>query len=153
MPVKVLFKKDVKDVARAGEVKDVADGYARNFLLPRGLAVVATAGTLKQVEQLKAANARHAAEEQQVARDLQARLEAQPVVLSAKAGAQGRLYGSVTSADVVEAVRQQHGVELERREIELPEAIRQVGSFTGSVRLHRNVSARLTLDVRALEAG
>lgn len=152
MPVKVLFKKDVKDVARAGEVKDVADGYARNFLLPRGLAVVATAGTLKQVEQQKATHARQAAEEQQVARDLQARLEAQPVVLSAKAGAQGRLYGSVTSADVVEAVRQQHGVELDRREIELPEAIRQVGTFTGSVRLHRNVAARLTLDVRSLEA-
>jgi large subunit ribosomal protein L9 len=76
--MKVLFKKDVADVAKAGQVKDVADGYARNFLIPRGLAVAATSGALKQVADLQAVAARHAAEEEQAARDLKARMEAQP---------------------------------------------------------------------------
>src|SRR3981081_262587 len=98
--MKVLFKKDLPDVARAGQVKDVADGYARNFLIPRGLAVAATAAALKQVAEVQAVAARHAADQEQAARELKARLEAEPIVVQAKAGSQGRLYGSVTTADV-----------------------------------------------------
>src|SRR6266513_1388815 len=98
--MKVLFKKDVVDVAKAGQVKDVADGYARNFLIPRGLAVAATSAALKQVAELQAASARHAAETEQSARALKTKLEAQPIVVEAKAGPQGRLYGSLTTADV-----------------------------------------------------
>src|SRR5438270_7768031 len=108
--MKVLFKKDVPDVARAGQVKDVADGYARNFLIPRGLAVVATAGTLKQVADVQAVAARHAADDEHAARDLKQRLEAQPIVVEAKAGSQGRLYGSVTAADISTAIQKQIGV-------------------------------------------
>src|ERR1700716_1527028 len=107
--MKVLFKKDVADVAKAGQVKEVADGYARNFLIPRGFAIAATSNALKQVSDLQAAAARHAAEEEQVARKLKERLEAQPVVVEAKAGAQGRLYGSLTTSDVVSAVSKQLG--------------------------------------------
>ncbi len=147
--MKVLFKKDVPGVGRAGEVKDVADGYARNFLLPRGLGVAATATTLKQVGEQKAAAARRAAEEEKDANDLKARLEAQPVVLEAKAGSQGRLYGSVTTADLASAVQRQLGTALDRREIEIAEPIRQVGTYTATARLHRNVVATLTLEVRA----
>src|SRR5215467_2655548 len=101
--MKVLFKKDVPDVAKAGQVKDVADGYARNFLIPRGLAVAATAGALKQVADVQAVAARHAADEERAAQELKQRLEAQPVVIESKAGSQGRLYGSVTTADVATA--------------------------------------------------
>jgi large subunit ribosomal protein L9 len=148
--MKVFFKKDVADVARAGQVKDVADGYARNFLLPRGLAVVATAATLKQVADVQAIAARHAAEEAQAAGALKERLEAQPVVVEAKAGSQGRLYGSVTTADVVSAVQKQVGTSLDRRDVEIGEPIRHVGSFEVKVRLHHSISAKITVEVRAL---
>ncbi|MBV9329079.1 MAG: 50S ribosomal protein L9 [Chloroflexi bacterium] len=148
--MKVLFKKDVADVARAGQVKEVADGYARNFLIPRGLAVVATSSALKQVADLQAVAARHAAEEEKEALALKERLEAQPVVIEAKAGSQGRLYGSVTTADVATAIQKQLGASVERRDLEIAEPVRQVGSYTVSARLHRSVTASVTIDVRAV---
>jgi large subunit ribosomal protein L9 len=148
--MKVLFKKDVPDVARAGQVKEVADGYARNFLIPRGLAVAATSGALKQVADLQAVAARHAAEEEQGARDLKERLEAQPIVIEAKAGSQGRLYGSVTTADVASAIQRQVGASVDRRDLEITDPVRQVGSFPVTARLHRAVSATVTIEVRAV---
>jgi large subunit ribosomal protein L9 len=151
--MKVLFKKDVADVAKAGQVKDVADGYARNFLIPRGFAVVATSSALKQVADLQAVAARHAAEEEQAARVLKERLEAQPVVIEAKAGSQGRLYGSVTTADVATAIQKQLGTAVERRDLEIAEPVRQVGSYEVTARLHRVVTATLTIDVRAVSDG
>src|SRR4030088_393246 len=117
--MKVLFKKDVPDVAKAGQVKDVADGYARNFLIPRGFAVAATNAALKQVADLQAAAVKHAAEEEHIARDLKGRLEAQPIVVEAKAGAQGRLYGSLTTAHVVAAGQEQIGTNLDRAGLEV----------------------------------
>ncbi len=147
--MKVLFKKDVEGVGRAGQVKDVADGYARNFLLPRGFAVATTAAALKQLADQQAVAARKAAEEEQAARSLKQRLEARPIVVSARAGPQGRLYGSVTNADVADAVRQQLGATIDRREIELPEPIRHVGTHTVVARLHRSTTASLTVEVRA----
>src|SRR5688572_1208486 len=125
--MKVLFKKDVPDVAQAGQVKDVADGYARNFLIPRGLAVAATSQALKQVAELQAVAARHAAEQEQAARTLKEKLEAQPVVVEAKAGAQGRLYGSITTTDVATAIQKQLGTSLDRRDLDIPESVRQIG--------------------------
>jgi large subunit ribosomal protein L9 len=148
--MKVLFKKDVADVARAGQVKDVADGYARNFLIPRGLAVQATSAALKQVADLQAVAARHAAEEEQAARELKDRLEAQPVLIEAKAGSQGRLYGSITTADVSTAIQQQMGASVDRRDLDIAEPVRQVGSYQVSARLHRAVTATVTIDVRAI---
>lgn len=148
--MKVLFKRDVPDVAKAGQVKDVADGYARNFLIPRGFAVAATAGTLKQVADLQAVAARHAAEEEQAARNLKERLEAGPVVIEAKAGSQGRLYGSVTTTDVANAIQRQLGAAIDRRDLDIAEPVRQVGSYQVSARLHHGVTATVTIDVRAL---
>jgi large subunit ribosomal protein L9 len=146
--MKVLFKKDVPDVAKAGQVKEVADGYARNFLIPRGLAVAATAGALKQVAEIQAVAARHAADEQQSAQNLRQRLEAQPIVIEAKAGSQGRLYGSVTGADVASAIQKQMGANIDRHHLEMPDHIRNIGSYQVSVRLHRAVTATLTIEVR-----
>lgn len=148
--MKVLFKKAVPDVAAAGQVKDVADGYARNYLIPRGLAVVATAATLKQVAEVQAAAQRHAAHEEQAARDLKARLEAQPIVVESKAGAQGRLYGSITTADVAAAIQKQLGVSLDRRELDIADPVRQVGSYQVTARVHRAVTATITVEVRAI---
>jgi large subunit ribosomal protein L9 len=146
--MKVLFKRDVPDVAKAGQVKEVADGYARNFLIPRGLAVAASAGALKQVAEIQAVAARHAADEQQGAQNLRQRLEAQPIVIEAKAGSQGRLYGSVTGADVAIAIQKQIGASVDRHNLEMPDHIRNIGSYQVSVRLHRAVSATVTVEVR-----
>ena len=148
--MKVLFKKDVPDVAQAGQVKDVADGYARNFLMPRGLAVAATPQALKQVAELQAVAARHAAEEEQTARALKTKLEAQPVVVEAKAGQQGRLYGSITTTDVATAIQKQLGTNLDRRDLDIPEPVRQIGSYTVTARLHKAVTANVTVEVRAI---
>jgi large subunit ribosomal protein L9 len=148
--MKVLFKKDVADVARAGQVKDVADGYARNYLIPRGLAVAATSSALKQVAEVQAVAARHAAEEEQAAQELKQKLEGQPIVIEAKAGSQGRLYGSVTTADVAAAIQKQIGAAVERRDLEIADPVRQVGSYPVTARLHRAVTATVTIEVRAL---
>src|SRR5260370_331739 len=148
--MKVLFKKDVADVAKAGQVKDVADGYARNFLIPRGFAVPATTTALKQVAEGHAAAARHAADEEHAARDLKQRLEAEPVVVEAKAGSQGRLYGSVTTADVATAIQKQVGTNVDRRDLELTDPLPQVGSYQGHARLHRAGSANVTIEVRSV---
>src|SRR6476646_9768701 len=144
--MKVLFKRDVEDVARAGQVKDVADGYARNFLIPRGFAVAATPTALKQVADLQAASARHAAEAESAARELKDKLEAQSVVVEAKAGPQGRLYGSLTTADVTSAVQKQLGATLDRRDLDIPDPVRQVGSYQVVARLHPSVYATLTVE-------
>jgi large subunit ribosomal protein L9 len=148
--VKVLFKKDVADVARAGQVKDVADGYARNFLIPRGLAIAASPQALKQVAEVQAVAARRASEEEDAARALKGRLEGQPIVLEAKAGSQGRLYGSITTTDVVNAVKKQLGADIDRRDVEIADPVRQIGSYEVTAKLHRNVTATLTVEVRAV---
>lgn len=151
--MKVLFKRDVQDVARAGQVKDVADGYARNYLIPRGLAVAATSAALKQVADLQAASARHAAETEAAARELKSKLEAHPVVVEAKAGPQGRLYGSLTTSDVASALQKQLGTTLDRRDLDIADPVRQVGSYQVTARLHPSVSATVTVEVRALGGG
>src|SRR5919204_6076710 len=135
--MRVLFKKDVADVGKAGQVKEVADGYARNFLIPRGLAVPASAAALKQVADVQAAAVRRAAEDEQAARDLKHRLEAEPIILEAKAGSQGRLYGSVTTADIAAAIQRQVGASVDRRDLEIKEPIRHVGLHQVTARLHR----------------
>ena len=150
--MKVLFKKDVTDVAKAGQVKDVADGYARNFLIPRGLAVAATTAALRQVADLQALAARHAAEEEQAARELKGKLEAQPIAIEAKAGSQGRLYGSVTTADVATAIQKQLGASVDRRDLDIAEPVRQVGSYAVAAKLPRGVMATVTIEVRAIGA-
>ena len=153
MHMKVLFKRDVADVAKAGQVKDVADGYARNYLIPRGLAVAATAGTLKQVSELQAIAARHAADERDTALNLKQRLESEPIVIQAKAGAQGRLYGSVTTTDVATAIQKQVGAAVDRRDLELSDPVRQLGSYQVAARLHHGVTATVTIEVRAAGSG
>jgi large subunit ribosomal protein L9 len=147
--MKVLLKADVQGVGHAGQVKEVADGYARNYLVPRGLAVIATPTALKQAADAQAMVARRAAEDQAAAVALKDRLEAATVVVESKAGSQGRLYGSVTTTDVANAVQAQLGTTLDRRELELSEPIRQVGTYKVRARLPRGVVATLNLDVRA----
>ena len=146
--MKVILTKDVQGTGKAGEVKDVADGYARNFLLPRKLAIPATGSALRSVEQRKASEAKRASTEEQVARALAERLMAAPVMLTAKVGDQGRLYGSITSADIADQLSAQLGQPIDRRKIELETPIRQLGTHEVTIRLHRAVSAVVKVDVQ-----
>ena len=146
--MEVILKEDVANVGFRGEVVKVADGYARNFLLPRKLAMQATAANKAVIEQMKAAAARRSASEKAQAEELLARLE--PVVLSftRKAGEHGHLFGSVTSSDVAAELAGQ-GFEIDRRKIQLGDALKSLGEFKVPIRLHREVTARLTVKVIA----
>lgn len=145
--MKVVLRRDVPGLGRAGDVKDVADGYGRNYLIPRGFAALATPAELAHVEAHKAVEQRQRARLDEERRALAQRIEETPVVLHARAGGQGRLHGSITAVQVAEALSQALGQTIDRREIELPDPIRHLGSHTAQVRLARHVAARLTVVV------
>jgi large subunit ribosomal protein L9 len=149
--MEVILKEDVVNLGLRGEVVKVADGYARNFLLPRKLALQATANNKAVIEQMKAAAARRSATEKVQAEELVTKLD--PLVLSftRKAGEQGHLFGSVTSADIAADLAAQ-GFEVDRRKIQLGEPLKSLGEFTVPIRLHREVTARVRVKVLA-EAG
>lgn len=136
--MKVVLLKEVQGIGAPGTVKDVADGYARNFLLPRKLATPATAGALKQVDQLNAANERKQAKIEAEAAALAQQIEGQEVTFKVRAGEEGRMYGSVTNADVAEVLSRQIGQEVDRRKVVLEEPIHMLGSFDVRVRLTAN---------------
>jgi large subunit ribosomal protein L9 len=146
--MKVILSKDVQGTGKAGEVKEVADGYARNYLIPRKLAIPASGGALKNVEQRKATEQKKLAAEEAAARALGERLTSAPVVLTAKVGDQGRLYGSITSADIAEQLSAHLGQPIDKRKIDLDEPIRQLGTFEVTIRLHRVVNAKVKVDVQ-----
>ncbi|MCC7107471.1 MAG: 50S ribosomal protein L9 [Chloroflexi bacterium] len=147
--MKILLGKDVAGLGKAGEIKEVADGYARNFLLPRRLAVPATEGVLRQVADRKANQDRKQAAEERKTQDLAVRLAESPLVIKARVGSQGRLYGSITAADVADALSHALKEEIDKRRVELVEPIRTIGSHEATIRLARNVTARFKLDVQA----
>ena len=147
--MKVILLQDVKGTGRKDQILEVSDGFARNFLLPRKLAREATAEALNSIEKAKEA-AQHRedmkkAEAEHKARELKGKL----VVVKAKAGEGGRLYGSITAAEIADALRDQHGIEVDRRKIEMEEPIRAAGQTTFSVRLTAGVATRMLLNVVA----
>ncbi|MBE3599604.1 MAG: 50S ribosomal protein L9 [Limnochordaceae bacterium] len=150
--MKVILTQDVKGVGRAGEVVTVADGYGRNYLLPRKLAIQATGGSVKAVEHQQALVRRRIEREQQEASALAQRLEGQSVTIRARAGEGGRLFGSVTAGDVAEALRAQFGAEVDRRRIELEAPVKQLGSFPVTLRLAAGITASVNLVVEAEQA-
>ena len=145
--MKVVLTKDVKDIGSAGQVKDVSDGYARNYLIPRKLAIPATAAALKQVEAREQALAKREAREDEQARALAARLKDQPLRIFPKVGEQGRLYGSVTAGDLAEALEKHLGQSIDKRKIELHDPIRQLGEYKVPFRISRTVAVTLTVSV------
>ncbi|HUV71083.1 MAG TPA: 50S ribosomal protein L9 [Terracidiphilus sp.] len=146
--MEVILKEDVDNLGHRGDVVKVADGYGRNFLLPRKLAMQATAANKAVIDQMKSAAARRSASEKAVAEVLVAKLE--PVVLSftRKSGEAGHLFGSVTSADIA-AELASNGFEIDRRKIQLREPLKSVGEFSVGVKLHREVTAQVKVKVVA----
>lgn len=146
--MKVILKEKIKGIGNAGEVKDVSDGYARNFLLPRNLAVVADAAAIKKLAQQQESASKKDARELNRSKEVQQQVEAIMLKYTAKAGEGGRLFGSVTSKDIAEQLARE-GIRVDRRKILLDEPIRQLGEFELEIRLHPQVTAILRLNVVA----
>ena len=147
MQIKVLLTQDVATLGKAGEVKRVARGYARNYLFPRGMAMPPTEGAMRHVEIMSKASARRNDRQTADARALAERMNATTLDFKAKVGEQDRLYGSITSQDIADALQQRLGVEVDRRKIELPEPLRQVGEHKVSIRLHGDVTAAVNVNI------
>jgi LSU ribosomal protein L9P len=146
--MKVILLKDVKGTGKKGEVKNVADGYANNYLIKNGLAIEATPANLKQMEAKKRSEAKKKEEELKEAKKLKEKLESITIELSAKAGEGGRLFGSITSKQIAEHLQQSFGIHIDKRKIELEEAIRSLGYTRIPVKLHPEVVATLTVHVK-----
>jgi large subunit ribosomal protein L9 len=147
--MKVILQKTVERLGDPGDVADVADGYARNYLIPRGLAIRAEKGALRHAESLKRAHETRTKARKGEFEALAARLLEAPIVVRARAGDEGRLFGSVTAADVAEAVSAQAGVTLDRKDVHLDEPIRSIGTHEVRIHLFAEVDPVLTLDVQA----
>jgi large subunit ribosomal protein L9 len=145
--MEVILLKDVKRLGKAGEVKRVADGYARNYLIPRGLAAVATEGARKQVVAQAEGAARHEAAARAEAEARAAHLQHVELVFAVKAGESGRLYGSITSADIAEKLAEQIHAEVDKRKVLLGEPIKELGKFKVDVKLHSDVKITITVIV------
>jgi large subunit ribosomal protein L9 len=147
--MKIVLREDVDHLGHKGDLLDVADGYARNFLVPRGLAMKATKGVVAQAEAMRRSRSARDARDRTAAEELAGRLGGAPIRVGVRAGEGGKLFGSVTSTDVADAVRAQTGVEVDRRTIELPEPIKELGQAEIPVRLHPDVTATLQVEVVA----
>ncbi len=145
--MKVILRADVANVGKRGDVLAVADGYARNYLVPRGLAMRASDGALAQAESMRRARDVKDAAARTAAEDIARRLVPAIIRVSARAGSEGRLFGSITTADVAEAVADQTGLELDRRKLHLDEPIRELGTHRVLVKLHSEVEFPVTVEV------
>jgi large subunit ribosomal protein L9 len=146
--MKVIFLKDVKGKGKKGEVKNVADGYAHNFLIKQGLAMEANSASISTLDAQKKKEAKLAAEELAEAKKLKEALEKISVELTAKAGEGGRLFGSITTKQIAEELFKKHGIKIDKRKMELTDAIRTLGSTKVPVKLHHEVLATLTVSVK-----
>ena len=142
-----MLRDDVENIGRKGDLIEVTDGFARNYLVPRGLAMKATKGVVQQAEAMRRNREARDARDREAAQALADQLTGQRIELRARAGEGGRLFGSVTSADVVDAVRAQTGVELDRRKTQLAEPLKELGAVEVPVKLHSDVEVTLTVDV------
>lgn len=145
--MKVIFLQDVKGRGKKGEVKNVADGYAQNFLIKQGLATEATNANMKALEGQKNKEKKEAAEELAKSKELKEVLEKLTVELKAKSGEGGRLFGSITSKQIAEALQKAHNIKVDKRKIEMDDAIRALGYTNVPVKLHPEVTATLKVHV------
>ncbi|HSV66220.1 MAG TPA: 50S ribosomal protein L9 [Mycobacteriales bacterium] len=145
--MKLILTQEVSGLGSPGDVVEVKDGYGRNYLVPRGLAIAWTRGGEKQVSHIKRARSARDIRDLGQAQEIKAAIEAKPVTLAARAGDGGRLFGSVTATDVVRAVKSSGGPELDRRRVELAGHIKATGSHVATVRLHPEVTATINLEV------
>jgi large subunit ribosomal protein L9 len=146
--MKLILTQEVPGLGSPGDIVEVANGYGRNYLVPRKFAILATRGAERQVEQIKRARSARAVRDLGHAQEIAGQLGGLKVELISRAGKEGRLFGSVTAADVVEAVTAAGGPELDRRRVELTTPIKSLGAYTVAVHLHPDVTASVKLQVK-----
>ena len=148
--MKVILKQDVKSIGKKDEIHEVSDGYARNYLLPRGLAAVADAGALNQARTKSEAKAHHEAEARAAAEALAAKIKGQTVAVAVKGGASGKLYGKVTGKDVADVLSKLTGTDIDKKKVEMPASIKEFGTYDANVRLYAGVVAPFKVKVEEL---
>ena len=149
--MKVVLLKDVKNMGKRDDIVNVSDGYARNFLFPQKLAAEATPGTLKEIERKRAAQDAREAELRTEALAKAEVLKNKTIVLQVKCGDKGRLYGSVTAAEVAEALEKQHGIKADKRKIDIGDPIRETGIREISVWLYSGITTKMKLDIQPIQ--
>jgi large subunit ribosomal protein L9 len=145
--MKIILQREVDKLGVPGDVVEVADGYARNYLLPKGMATPATRGAVRHVDSLQRAHRQRVEKAKVEAEGLAERLRAVSMSVAHQVGEEGRLFGSITSADLAEEIEKASGISVDRRDIHLDEPIRSVGSHEFRVHLHPDVNATLTVEV------
>lgn len=148
--MKVILQLDVKGTGKKGQILEVADGFARNFLFPKKLAIEATTGNIQDVSHKKAVEQRRKEKEKEDAIKLGVKLHALQIEIKTKTGEGGRLFGSVTSKEIAEALKKQHGIELDKRKLEIKEPIKNLGNFEVHVKVHPDVAAKLQIHVSGI---
>ncbi len=148
--MKVILLQDVKAQGKKGDVINVSDGYANNFLLKKGLAVPANHDNMNKLNNEKSAQAHRREVELQNARDMKNQIQEKTVSLQAKAGDGGRLFGSVTTMDIAEAVKKELKVEIDKRKLNLKDSIKSIGNYTVEAKLHPEVVATFTVQIKEL---
>ncbi|NLO88749.1 MAG: 50S ribosomal protein L9 [Clostridia bacterium] len=146
--MKIILKAEVENLGKEGDVLEVADGYGRNYLLPKGLAVLATPQNLKQLEKTIKAREEQKKQELELAKELAAKINETTVVIHAKVGEKGKLYGSITNNDLAAKLGEK-GIEVDKRKIDLKDPIKEVGFYTIGVKVHPEVFAELRVQVEA----
>lgn len=147
--MKVILRSDMKELGKRGDIIDVADGHARNYLLPKGLAFAASDGAIEQAAKMRRGRDLRDANARDAARTIASTLVPKIITVTAKAGVEGKLFGSVTASDIVDAVQAQTDIELDRRQLEF-EPIKSLGQHTVTASLHADVSFPITVEVEAL---
>ena len=148
--MKVILLADVKGSGKKGDIINCSDGYARNFLLPRKLAVEATSGNLTELNNHKASVEHKRAVNRENSAELKKRLESSKIVIEAKCGDNGKLFGAVTSMDIEKAIKKQVGIEVEKRKIFLPDTIKATGEYEITVKLFEDISAKVKAEIKSL---
>ncbi len=147
--MKVILRADVEGVGKRGDVVDVAAGYGRNFLLPKGLAMKAAPGAATQAAAMRRSRDTRDAADRIAAQEIATKLVPNRITIPARAGSEGRLFGSITTHDVADAVLAQTGIELDRRQLRIDEPIKSLGEHSATARLHAEVEFPISLDVVA----
>jgi large subunit ribosomal protein L9 len=147
--MKVILQQEVKKLGRKGEIIEVAEGYARNYLLPHKLALPATSDTVNIIKQQKAAEERRTQRQQDEAKLLAAELAKVKVTIPVKTGEGGRMFGSVTAKDIADALTAQHKIDIDKRKIELKDAFKAIGTYTVTVKVHPEVTTQIEVQVIA----
>ena len=146
--MKVILLKDVKGTGKKGEMKEVTDGYARNFLLPKKMAVVANNTAVKELDEKNKSQENKAQKEYEAAVELGKKIEELNVVIYTKSGDGGRLFGSITSKEIAEQIKKQHNINVDKRKVHLDEPIKVLGSRVVEIKIHQKVTTKIRVDVK-----